>query len=92
MICHGSSEVVERNGYQLTEKDLTIDNLHKQARQFWEAIKEKYKNVKKWVIIGHSLGGCLATHLAEDIKDQIEGLVLIDTIAGAARERKKDML
>lgn len=59
--------------------DLSIDNLVDDVISIYETVK---KVDKKMLIMGHSLGGSIGTHVAYKVKP--EGLFVIDTIEGTA--------
>lgn len=60
-------------------KDLSIEDLTEDCIGFCRALKP---DDKKLIIVGHSLGGCIAARAAKQLKPS--GLVVLDTIEGIA--------
>ena len=63
---------------------MSIEALVKEAASFWRECKDIFKKSQKWILIGHSLGGCIVTHLAHLEHIEADAIVLIDTIEGTA--------
>lgn len=56
----------------------------------FQAFQEKYPG--KYIFVGHSLGGSIATRVANKLKNEkIVGVIMIDTIEGAALRSQKQM-
>ena len=54
----------------------------------FESLQEKYPG--KYILVGHSLGGAIATRVANRIKNEkVIGVIMIDTIEGAALKSQK---
>lgn len=70
--CHGDTEGDPA-------KDLSIENLTQDCVEICKLYKQEGK---KLLILGHSLGGCIATRASKIIKPT--GLFVIDTIEGIA--------
>lgn len=72
------------------EEDLSIDALTTDCLRILNHLLPDTKANKNTpiIVIGHSMGGGVAVHVANDpsIKDRIRGLIVIDVVEGTALE------
>ena len=73
LVGFGMSDKPEEPGYY------TIEGFSKFIADFLETVGRKKMNICKLTLIGHSLGGYIATQIAIEHKEKIEKLVLVDS-------------
>jgi protein phosphatase methylesterase 1 len=82
---HGASKKCE------SVEELKIEKLVEEGVNVFQDILVKYPG--KYVFIGHSLGGSIASQVAEKVNaEEILGVVMIDTIEGAAIKSESSMV
>ncbi len=73
-------ELLRKNGYDVVlikmPFNLAFFNMDA-ADEVVTEMKEELPNVKKWYVLGHSLGGVAASKYAADFPEEIEGLMLL---------------
>ena len=73
LVGFGMSDKPEEPGYN------TIEGFSKFIADFLETVGRKKMNICKLTLVGHSLGGYIATQIAIEHKEKIEKLVLVDS-------------
>lgn len=74
---------LDLRGFGLSDKDSRADHGHAAQARFVVALMEAL-TIEDAVIVGHSMGGNVAAHLALDAPDRVRALVLVDAATGPA--------
>jgi pimeloyl-ACP methyl ester carboxylesterase len=72
---------LDLRGFGLSDKTLDADYGHPAQARFTLAVMDEL-GIDRAVIVGHSMGGNVAAHLALDAPDRVRGLVLVDAATG----------
>jgi pimeloyl-ACP methyl ester carboxylesterase len=70
-------------GFGLSDKDGRADHGHAAQARFVAAVMDQLA-IGDAVVVGHSMGGNVAAHLALDAPGRVRGLVLVDAATGPA--------
>lgn len=74
---------LDLRGFGLSDKDGGADHSHRAQARFVAALMDELA-IDHAVIVGHSMGGNVAAHLALDAPDRVRALVLVDAATGPA--------
>jgi pimeloyl-ACP methyl ester carboxylesterase len=74
---------LDLRGFGLSDKDGAADHSHRAQAQFVAALMDELA-IDDAVVVGHSMGGNVAAHLAIDAPDRLRALVLVDAATGPA--------
>ncbi|RWS12712.1 Protein phosphatase methylesterase 1-like protein [Dinothrombium tinctorium] len=97
-LCHCRLAAIDLRGHGNTvtddDYDLSVATLCRDVGNVFRKLTENETDVPPVILVGHSMGGALAVHCANNLQQQITtlvGLVVIDVVEGTAMEALKGM-